>query len=156
MTAHLPLDFPGLETEARRVVGDILNTDLDGSDTMRLANTAQPLIRAHARLLANLTNPGSRDRWARILAVRLGWKCESLQAPNFYPTPGRKENENQDPMPSGWSLADDYGNVQFFTSDKEAAEEMGDTYVPDLPGADRSMGIEAFRLVIHAVFKVTP
>ncbi len=155
MSCHLPLDFPGLEAEARRMVGDVLDTGLDGSDTMRLANTAQPLIRAHARLLADLNRPESRDRWAWLLADRLEWKSESLTAPSFYFAPARGNNEHEDSVPAGWWLMDDDGNVEFFTADEDVAEEWGGTYTPGLP-SDRSMGVEAFRLVLHAAFGVTP
>lgn len=155
MSHSLPLDFPGLEAEARRMVGDILDTGLDGSDTMRLANTAQPLIRAHARLLADLTRPESRDRWAWLLADRLGWESTTLNAPSFYPGPGRNSSEHEDATVDGWWFMDDQGNVQFFTGDQDGAKEIEGVHVPGIPAADWSMGVEAFRFVLHAVFGVT-
>jgi len=155
----LPLDFPGLEAEARRMVGDILDTGLDGSDTMRLANTAQPLIRAHARLLADLTRPESRDRWAWAMAAHMGWKVAGMTtAPAFFLAPATEAEEDADSQPAAWCLSSHGLDVTAWfggSSVDDAYLNDFTAYVPGLP-LDPEQRIEAFRLILHAVFGVTP
>jgi hypothetical protein len=106
-----------------------------------------------ARLLADLTRPESRDRWARLMAKRLGWGPGRLIAPGLHSDPGRSQTEHADYQPPGWWLMDDCGNVQFFTALPEASEEIGGTYVADLP-LDPTKGIEAFWRILHTAFGV--
>jgi hypothetical protein len=151
----LPLDFPCLQAEALRLAEEVTNSGLTQPQRWCLKDDEKLLTAAFARLLADLTRPESRDRWAWLLADRLGWKSESLTSPSFYFAPARGNNEHEDSGPAGWWLMDDDGNVEFFTADEDVAEEWGGTYTPGLP-SDRAMGVEALRLILHAVFDVTP
>ena len=65
----LPLNFPGLRDEAERLM-DELFTPEPSPDSGRLADAIGPLIRAQARLLADLTRPESRYFWVRVLVAR--------------------------------------------------------------------------------------
>jgi hypothetical protein len=146
MTA-LPHDFPGLMAEAHQLTDELL----DGLGMEPCPRDA--LVRSCARLLADLTRRESRDRWAALMADRLGWEPDALTAPTFYFSPGHVETGHADYQPPGWWLMDDQGNGQFFTTDDSAAEEMDGTYVVGLPN-DWSYGLEAFRVVLFAVFGV--
>jgi len=140
----LPLDFPGLEAEARRMVGDILDTGLDGSDTMRLANTAQPLIRAHARLLADLTRPESQCFWLRALATHERLPLPRVGSPGWCRRRG------------GFYLSTPFGAVafiDFYMNCMEAGHRIaGIGGIPNNTKGDA----EALRLTLHAAFGVTP
>jgi len=143
----LPLDFPGLEAEARRMVGDILDTGLDGSDTMRLANTAQPLIRAHARLLTDLTRPESQCFWLRALGARYGLLPLPVGSLRWL----RPQHQPGYALSGSWKVIL-FVPVGFALTGDRYIQIPGVEAVPSTPEGD----IEGLRLALCAAFGVTP
>lgn len=142
-TTSLPLDFPGLQEEARRLARELI--DADDPDLPRPSRVPEHHVRAQARLLANLNRPESRDRWAALMADELGLP-PGLTAPNF-----------------AWSehflcwLLARSGQIMLFADDDPSWLDMRGRAcrtVPGLPGSGRS--VEALCAILHAVFRAVP
>lgn len=81
MTTYLPLDFPGLQEEARRLAQERHAYMADAIRLSRLplaltpwaeltANREQAEVATEALRLADLTRPESQSFWLRVLATR--------------------------------------------------------------------------------------
>ena len=155
MTAHLPLDFPGLQEEARRLNVELLSASYSAHGPPAYMANAQ------ARLLADLARPESQSFWLRALATRCGQSLPTVGAPLW--------------VRHGYGKGPDGIHSRFLT----LAAQGWEVYFHDHPDGtylgcvDRlehrikvagirgckptpEGDIEAFRLVTHAVFKVTP
>lgn len=104
--AALPADFPGLLEAAEAAAMEAYSAVWGGEDWPILGSRARgQWIAGHARLLADLTRPASRDFWARWLAERVGLTVGST-APNWH----RHLCHGSAPV---WSLAADGRSVVF-------------------------------------------
>lgn len=139
MSTTLPLDFPLLQAEAQRLTVEFLGLDPTGHEAARAGSTAAPAVRAFADLLRRLDRPESRDRWAWLMAAKLGLP-EGLTAPSF----------RYNTYAGGWLFVSG-GREFWFVSSLGA----GDRRVPDLP-LDPTQGVEAFRLALCAALGVAP
>ena len=79
----LPLDFPGLQIEARRLAEEAIAAAKDPADARRLGTAGGPMSRAFARLLADLTRPESQCFWLRALATKYGQPLPALGCPTW-------------------------------------------------------------------------
>lgn len=141
MTAHLPLDFPGLQEEARRLARELI--DADDPDLPRPSRVPEHHVRAHARLLADLARPESQSFWLRALAARCGVPIPAVGAPSW----------KYEPTRAMWVIGVGSGEMVHCFGGYDAG--FGNwTGHPDLIGmADP---IVALHLTLHVVFGVTP
>ena len=70
----IPADFPPLLQAAEEAARETYDAGFDAPPRPNFYNSGgrDHHTRAHARLLADLTRPASRDYWARYLAQRVG------------------------------------------------------------------------------------
>jgi hypothetical protein len=80
---RLPLDFPGLQAEARRLAQEAIASAKDPADARRLGAAGCPMSRAFARLLADLTRPESQCFWLRALAPKVDRHIPTVGAPSW-------------------------------------------------------------------------
>jgi hypothetical protein len=70
-TTTLPLDFPLLQDEARRLVIELQLLSLNAVGHWYMHEAGPPMVRAYALFLADLTRQESQNFWLRALAVKL-------------------------------------------------------------------------------------
>lgn len=130
MSALLPLDFPPLVAMAEREA-EALYDALPAPDVPRekpwapWAEVYRPMrersVAAHARLLADLSRPASRDAWARWLAERVGLVCGAT-APSW-----RLEGDEDGPC---WTL--DPGGMDDWINFADTPGAVGIRRVPSI------------------------
>ena len=144
----LPLDFPGLQTEAQRLTVEFLGLDPTGHEAARVNSTAAPAVRAFARLLADLDRAESRDRWAALMAAKLGLP-EGFTAPGFgFDAPYYDEA-------CAWFIRSGGQTRYFRRAPMDWMYAHLDIVIPGLPETATGRP-EAFRLALCAVFGVAP
>lgn len=144
----LPLDFPGLQAEAQRLAVEVTSSGLTQRQRWCLKDDERLLTAAFARLLADLTRPESRDRWARLLVAKLGFHG-GLTSPGLFFAPAFKH------APACWALHVNHDELVLFSAVGGPKQADGLVVVPDLP-LERNKGPEALRAILHAVFRVAP
>lgn len=85
--SRLPLDFPPLVALAIDAANDVHSAALlvvlaEHGGVSGSLGPAAVTIKAHARLLSDLTRPDNRDKWLRWLGAALGWP-ESVHCPDW-------------------------------------------------------------------------
>lgn len=96
--------------------------------------------------LADLTRSEARDRWAALIAEKLGMGV-GLTAPQWYFSPHR--------VGGCWCLLDYRGGLRIFTATPTDGSCPATLYVPGLP-LNATKGIEALHRTLHAVLGVVP
>ena len=112
--------------------------------------------RATTALLSDLSRPASRDALARLVAEALGMECNAT-APSFYWSALAHDSTdcdgapNGDGWPSGWWLANDAGDLRFFTAEDWSPDKDATTTVLGLPDGEENATSALSLVALHAL-----